>query len=113
MRYREEDLDGWDFDPPHADEDVTYAAEIVLDLGRVSPHVAGPDSVQVMRSVADIEAEKMVVHKAYLVSCTNSRREDIEAAAKVIKGKKVADGVELYVAAASKEIQDATEDSGA
>ena len=113
VRYREEDLDGWEFDPPRSDEDAVYAAEVVLDLSRVSPHVAGPDSVQVMRSVADIEADKMAIHKAYLVSCTNSRREDIEAAAGVIKGKKVADGVELYVAAASKEIQESAEASGA
>ena len=33
-----------------------YAGIIELDLSRVTPHVSGPDSVQVMRSVADIEA---------------------------------------------------------
>lgn len=112
-RYGEEDLDGWEVDPPRSDADADYAAEIVLDLSKVSPHVSGPDSVQVMRSVAEIEQEKIPVHKAYLVSCVNSRLEDIEAAAKVIRGKKVADGVELYVAAASKEVEADATASGA
>jgi len=112
-RYSEEDLAGWESDPPRPDDDAVYAAEIVLDLAKVSPHVAGPDSVQVMRSVAEIEEEKIAVHKAYLVSCTNSRLEDIEAAARVIEGKTVADGVGLYVAAASKEVQEDAEASGA
>jgi len=112
-RYSEQDLAAWESDPPCSDADAVYAAEIVLDLAKVSPHVSGPDSVQVMRSVADIEKERIAVHKAYLVSCTNSRLEDIEAAARVIEGREVAEGVSLYIAAASKEVQEDAEASGA
>jgi len=79
----------------------------------VSPHVSGPDSVQVMRSLAEMEEEGLPIDKAYLVSCVNSRLEDLEAAAAVIRGRKVAEGVDLYVAAASAEIQEAAEASGA
>ena len=112
-RFTDQDLESWATNPPAPDPDAVYAAEIVLDLGAVSPHVSGPDSVQVMRSVADIEQDKMAIQKAYLVSCVNSRLEDLEAAARVIKGKQVAPGVDFYVAAASKEVQDAAEASGA
>ncbi len=111
-RYGETDLAQWEQDPPRADADATYAAEILLDLADVSPHVSGPDSVQVMRSVADIEQDKIAVHKAYLVSCVNSRLEDLESAAAVVQGKKVADGVDLYVSAASKEIEQASREAG-
>jgi homoaconitate hydratase len=52
------------------------------------------------------------IHKAYLVSCVNSRREDIAQAAEVVRGKKVADGVEFYIAAASSEVQAESEKSG-
>ena len=48
---------GWDvvaFDPA-PDAEARYAAEIVLDLTKVSPHVAGPDTVGVMRPVAEIQ----------------------------------------------------------
>jgi homoaconitate hydratase len=112
-RFSDKDLAGWAKEPPRPDPDAGYAARIELDLGDVSPHISGPDTVQVMRSLADVEAERIAVQKAYLVSCVNSRLEDLEAAAQVIRGKKVADGVELYVAAASAEIQQEAEKSGA
>jgi homoaconitate hydratase len=112
-RYTEDDLAAWAADPLMPDPDAEYAGRIQLDLGDISPHVSGPDSVQVMRSLADIERDKIAIQKAYLVSCVNSRLQDIEAAARVISGKKVADGVEFYVAAASAEIQAEAEDSGA
>jgi homoaconitate hydratase len=84
-----------------------------MDLAQVTPHISGPDSVQVMRSVADASQEGIPIQKAYLVSCVNSRLEDLEGAAEVIRGQKVAAGVELYVAAASAEVQADAEASGA
>jgi len=107
------ELEEWSSNPIGPDADAVYAGEISLDLAAVSPHVSGPDSVQVMRSVADMEPDKIAIQKAYIVSCVNSRLEDLEAAAAVIKGKQVAAGVELYVAAASREIEDQAENSGA
>jgi len=112
-RFSEQDLAVWSREPLLPDLDAAYAGRIELDLDDVAPHVSGPDTVQVMRSLADIEEEKVAIHKAYLVSCVNSRLEDIEAAAAVVRGKKVADGVEMYVAAASAEVQRDAEQSGA
>ena len=112
-RISEADLAAWAADPPAPDTDAVYAGEIVLDLAAVSPHVSGPDTVQVMHSVADIQQDKVAIQKAYLLSCVNSRLEDLEAAARVIEGKKVAPSVDFYVAAASKEVQDRAEASGA
>ncbi len=112
-RFSDAELASWSSEPPAPDADASYAARIELDLGDVSPHVSGPDSVQVMRSVADIERDQVAIQKAYLVSCVNSRLEDIEAAAAILRGKKVAKGVDLYVAAASAEVQSDAEASGA
>jgi homoaconitate hydratase len=112
-RLVEEDIQEWERNPLLPDPDASYAARIRLDLSKVSPSVAGPDSVQVMRPVAGMEDEEIVIRKAYLVSCVNTRLEDLEAAAAVIRGKKVAPWVELYVAAASAEVQEAAEASGA
>ncbi|MEE9431713.1 MAG: aconitase family protein, partial [Melioribacteraceae bacterium] len=47
-----------------------------------------------------------------LVSCVNSRVEDIAQAAEVVKGKKVAEGVEFYIAAASNEVQAESQQRG-
>ena len=86
--------------------------ESSLNLSEVTPHVSGPDTVQVMQSVAEIAKKKVAIQKAYLVSCVNSRLEDLEAAAKVLKGKKVASGVKFYLAAASHAVQDEAEKQG-
>jgi homoaconitate hydratase len=58
-------------------------------------------------------ADRIAVQKAYLLSCTNARLDDLVEAAAVLRGNKVADGVELYVAAASAEVQRAAEEDGA
>jgi len=112
-RFSEEEIADWEANPPFPDQDAHYAARIDLDLDSVTPHVSGPDTVQTMHSVADLEREFIRVNKAYIVSCVNSRLADLEAAAAVLEGRRVADGVELYVAAASAEIQQAAQDSGA
>src|SRR3974390_3770866 len=97
---------------PRPDSDAVFAGRIVLDLAEVTPHVSGPDTVQVMQSVAEIAKKKVTIQKAYLVSCVNSRLEDLEAAAKVLKDKKVAAGVKFYLAAASRAVQDEAEKRG-
>ena len=90
------------------DPDAYYAKVLNLDLSTVTPHVSGPNSVKVMRSLPDIEREKVKINKAYLMSCVNARLSDFAAAAKVFrdgKARRVADGVQFYVAAASSEIE--------
>ncbi len=104
-RLSRDHLAAWDENPPSPDPGAEYAAEITLDLGQVSPHVAGPDSVAVSRPVAAFETETVPVDKAYLLSCVNSRFDDLFEAAEVLRGRRVADGVELYVAAASAEVE--------
>ncbi|HUJ96290.1 MAG TPA: homoaconitase [Terriglobales bacterium] len=111
-RFPENDIENWAAKPPLPDADGEYAARIVLDLGQITPHVSGPDAVQVMSSLAEMEKKKVAIQKAYLVSCVNSRLEDLEAAARTIQGKKVASGVKFYLSAASKWVQEEAERRG-
>ena len=111
-RFTEKDIENWAANPPAPDPDASYAARIVLDLADVTPHVSGPDTVQTMQSLNEIEAKKVAIQKAYLVSCVNSRVEDLQAAANVLKGKKVATGVKFYLSAASKWVQEEAEKRG-
>ncbi len=99
-------------DFPSADPDAHYVKELTIDLSSVRPYVSGPHNVKTMTSVAEMEARNLKIHKAYLVSCVNSRVEDLAQAATVVKGKKVAAGVEFYIAAASKEVQEESEARG-
>ena len=100
-RFTEADIERWIDTPLSPDPDASYAARIVLDLTQITPHVSGPDTVQVMHSLAEMEENPIAIQKAYLVSCVNSRVEDLETAAWILCGKKVAPGVRLYVGAAS------------
>jgi homoaconitate hydratase len=111
-RFTEADLQNWAKNPPRPDPGAVYAAKITLDLAQVTPHVSGPDTVQTMQSLAEMERRKVAIQKAYLVSCVNSRLEDLDAAARVLKGKKVAPGVQFYLSAASRWVQEEAEKRG-
>ncbi len=65
-----------------------------------------------MSSLAEMEKGKVAIQKAYLLSCVNSRIEDLAAAASVLQGKQVATGVKLYLGAASKWVQEEAERRG-
>lgn len=91
---------------------ATYAKKLTLDLSTLSPYISGPNSVKVATPLAELEAKDVKINKAYLVSCVNSRASDLRQAAEVLKGQKVKDGVEFYVAAASSEVQKEVEETG-
>ncbi len=95
-----------------ADDDAFYAKELKIDLSTIEPFVSGPNSVKVMNSVSELKKKGLKINKAYLVSCVNSRLDDIKEAAEIVRGKKVADGVEFYIAAASSEVQKQSEIAG-
>lgn len=97
---------------PYADPDAYYTKTISLNLATVEPYIAGPDSVKITSPVKKIEAENLKIHKAYLLSCVNSRVNDLAEAAIIMRGKKVARGVEFYLAAASSEVQVESETRG-
>ncbi|MBK8167194.1 MAG: homoaconitase [bacterium] len=112
-RVTEADIAGWRAAPPCSDPDAVYAGEIALDLSQVTPHLSGPDSVQVMASLAELAPQRIRVDKAYLLSCTNARLRDLEEAAAVVRGQKVAPHVKLYVSAASALVEAEAQMTGA
>ncbi|KAI8062494.1 hypothetical protein BC940DRAFT_349555 [Gongronella butleri] len=92
--------------------DAAYAKTLTLDLTTLSPHLSGPNSVKVATPLYELEKKDIQIHKAYLVSCVNSRASDLKQAADVMRGQKVKDGVEFYVAAASSEVQKEAQENG-
>ncbi|WVW81774.1 homoaconitase, mitochondrial [Kwoniella bestiolae CBS 10118] len=95
-----------------ADPGAQYAARLSLDLSTLVPYVSGPNSVKVATALPKLVEDKIKINKAYLVSCTNSRASDIASAAEVLRGKKIANGVEFYIAAASSRVQEDAESAG-
>jgi homoaconitate hydratase len=92
--------------------DAGYAVELTLDLASLEPHVSGPNTVKVARPAGELAREDIVIQKAYLLSCVNSRVNDLAQAARQMRGRRVADGVRFDVAAASSEVQTESERRG-
>ncbi len=91
-----------DYREIRADEDAEYEKEIQLDLSDLAPVVSKPHNVD---NVAEIEeVEGIEVNQVYIGTCTNGRISDLEVAAKILKGKKVKEGVRLIVAPASRRV---------
>jgi len=112
--YTRADIDRWWSERAALTPDAgaAYAVELELDLATIVPHVSGPNDVKTMTSLPEIEARHVKIDKAWLMSCVNARYEDLAAAAMIVKGKKVAAGVEFYLAAASAETQARAERDG-
>ena len=88
--------------PVRADVDARYASVKEYDVSRLSPQVAKPHTVDNGATVESLSGVK--IDQAFLGTCTNGRLEDLEIAAKIMKGHKVASGVKLLVAPASQGI---------
>ena len=78
-----------------ADDDAEYEKVIDIDLGEILPTVACPhlpENTHPARELHDIKIDQVVIG-----SCTNGRLEDMEAAYKILNGKKVAEGVRCII----------------
>ncbi len=85
-----------------SDKDAIFSREIILDLSKLEPLVAVPHQVDNTEFAKKLE--ETPIHQAFLGTCTNARLDDLEIAAKIIKDKKVKDGVIFLVAPASNKI---------
>ena len=84
------------FEPVAADDDAVYCQVVKIDLSTLKPVVAFPHLPGNTKRVEDI-AEPIAIQQVIIGSCTNGRLEDLQIAAEVFKGHKVADGVRCIV----------------
>jgi len=84
------------FEPVAADDDAIYCQVVEIDLSELKPVVAFPHLPGNTRRVEDIK-EPIAIQQVIIGSCTNGRLEDLQIAAEVFKGHKVADGVRCIV----------------
>ena len=84
------------------DEDAKYMKTVTYRAEDFVPVMACPSQVDKIRDVSELEGTE--IDQVFIGSCTNGRLEDLQAAAEVLKGKKVADFVKLIVTPASRKI---------
>ena len=94
----------------HGDEDAVYERVMEYRAEDFVPVMAVPSNVDNVKPVTELES--VPVDQVFLGSCTNGRLEDLEAAAEVLKGKKIAPFLKLIVTPASRKIWKAALDNG-
>ena len=85
-----------------ADEGADYEQIIKINLTELEPMISQPHTVDNTCRAKDIEGTKL--NQVSIGTCTNGRIEDLECAAAILKGKKVAPGCRLVVTPASRQI---------
>lgn len=94
----------------YADDDAIYERTIEIDLTKIVPTVACPhlpENTHPAEELHDIKIDQVVIG-----SCTNGREEDMLAAANILRGKHVADGVRCIIIPATMEIYEKCIDEG-
>ncbi len=85
-----------------ADEDAVYDETYTIDLNSLEPTVAFPhlpENTKTVKESGEVKSDQVVIG-----SCTNGRISDMRAAAKVLAGRKVADGVRAIVIPATQAV---------
>lgn len=91
-----------DFDPVFSDQDASYADRWEEDLSTLEPQVALPHTVDNVRPVSEVAGTPF--HQALIGTCTNGRMEDLEEAARFLKGRRVHPAVRALVIPASRRV---------
>ncbi len=92
------------------DDDALYSSTISMDASTFQPVATFGYKPDQIKPVADMEA--ITVDQVYIGSCTNGRFEDLEIAAAILEGKKIADSVRGIVSPATPDIYKKALDKG-
>ncbi|MCR5122048.1 MAG: 3-isopropylmalate dehydratase large subunit [Ruminococcus sp.] len=93
-----------------ADPDAEYDEVYDIDLSQIKPTVAFPhlpENAKTFDEIGDVKIDQSVIG-----SCTNGRIEDLRAAAEILKGRKIADGVRCIVIPATQAVYRQAMDEG-
>jgi len=88
-------------EPVLADDDASYDAVYRIDVSEFRTRISLPGKPH---ATTEIPQEKIWIDSAFIGSCTNGRMEDLRAAAFILEGRKIAEGVVLKVVPATDRI---------
>jgi homoaconitate hydratase family protein/3-isopropylmalate dehydratase small subunit len=89
-------------DEIQADPDAQYDKKITIDITGIPPLLSRPGHPEDVTEVASVKGIK--IDSGFIGSCTNGRYTDLENAAKILKGKKIAPGVVLKIVPSTRHI---------
>jgi len=93
-----------------ADDDAVYDSIVEIDIDGLTPQASRPGHPEDVVDVASLAGTK--IGSAFIGSCTNGRFEDMQAAAGVLRGRRVAPGVVLKIVPSTDQIWKQCLDAG-
>jgi len=87
-----------------ADGDAAYEAEIEIDLSSLRPTVSFPSLPSSTKTIDEAAALSVKIDQVVIGSCTNGRFSDMETAARILKGRKIASGVRCIIVPATQQV---------
>ncbi len=88
------------FTPVYSDPDAHYDADLKLDVSRLEPQVSLPGSVENAVDVSQVEGT--AIDHAFIGSCGSGMWEDLVTTAAILKGRRLAPNVRLFIAPGSE-----------
>ncbi|WP_026490628.1 3-isopropylmalate dehydratase large subunit [Butyrivibrio sp. XPD2002] len=110
IEYLKEHAPGKEYKVFEADPDAEYDEEYTIDLSTLKSTVAFPhlpENTHTFDDIDDIKIDQVVIG-----SCTNGRIDDIRMAARILKGRKVAEGMRCIIIPATQAIYMQAMDEG-
>lgn len=90
------------FEAVEPDNDAYYIKEYEFDIRDLGPQVAAPESPDNVVNIDKYVGTK--IDYAFIGTCGNGRLEDLQVAASIVKGRKIAPGVRFIIAPASRKV---------
>jgi 3-isopropylmalate/(R)-2-methylmalate dehydratase large subunit len=84
------------------DRNAKYERVIQVDVSKLDPQVACPHTVDNVKPIRQVLGTR--IHQVVIGSCTNGRLDDLEMAARILKGRKVSPNTRMLVFPASGKI---------
>ncbi len=91
-----------DFAKWHSDSDAEYSGEFNLDVSNLVPQATYGYKPDEVKDISEMEGTR--VDQVYMGSCTNGRIEDLREAARIIGGRKLAEGVRGVLSPATPKV---------
>jgi aconitate hydratase len=88
--------------PTRADPDPEYDEVVEIDLNKLGPMVARPQSPDNVVPIEEVEGTKLA--QVCIGSCTNSSYHDLSVSAAVLKGRKVSSNISMTVTPGSRQV---------
>ncbi|OYT67111.1 MAG: 3-isopropylmalate dehydratase large subunit, partial [Candidatus Wolframiiraptor sp. EX4484-121] len=90
------------FNPVKSDEGAEFSETYEVDASGLEPLVALPPRVDDVKPASELSGVE--IDQGFIGTCTNGRLDDLRAAAQILKGRRVKEGVRLIVIPGSQEV---------